>query len=155
MFVQVEVCHVLFTVDVQFTGYSGSLDHAQPSPASATEPPSCPVCLGMVLYWISFIFHFFIYFEKIFPFSITCAQNRGQFNNTMAIIGNNLLLLMKFSGLLRHSLHKTRALATWADRFPIGILYAFSTSFLHLWPFPIIYAHPLSMVMDVAGDLKW
>lgn len=42
---EVEVCHVLFTVDVQFTGYSGSLDHAQPSPASATEPPSCPVCL--------------------------------------------------------------------------------------------------------------
>ncbi|TXG70138.1 hypothetical protein EZV62_005073 [Acer yangbiense] len=42
---EVEVCHVLFTVDVQFTGYSGSLEHTQPSPASSTEQPSCPVCL--------------------------------------------------------------------------------------------------------------
>ncbi|XP_048234176.1 BRAP2 RING ZnF UBP domain-containing protein 2 isoform X2 [Ricinus communis] len=39
-----DVCRVLFTVDVQFTGYSGSLD-TQPSPASTTEQPSCPVCL--------------------------------------------------------------------------------------------------------------
>ena len=37
---------VLFTVDVQFTGYSGSLD-AQISPASTAEQPSCAVCLGM------------------------------------------------------------------------------------------------------------
>ncbi|KAL5743737.1 hypothetical protein ACOSQ2_026853 [Xanthoceras sorbifolium] len=42
---EVEVCHVLFTVDVQFTGYSGSLEHTQPSSASSTEQPSCPVCL--------------------------------------------------------------------------------------------------------------
>ncbi|XVE91241.1 hypothetical protein DITRI_Ditri20bG0138100 [Diplodiscus trichospermus] len=40
-----EVCQVLFTVDVQFTGYTGSLDHVQCSPASSTEQPSCPVCL--------------------------------------------------------------------------------------------------------------
>ncbi|KAK6267710.1 hypothetical protein QUC31_011870 [Theobroma cacao] len=40
-----EVCRVLFTVDVQFTGYSGSLDHVQSPPASSTEQPSCPVCL--------------------------------------------------------------------------------------------------------------
>lgn len=39
-----EVCRVRFTMDVQFTGYS-SLDHAQSSPASLTEQPSCPVCL--------------------------------------------------------------------------------------------------------------
>ncbi|KAF5739052.1 BRCA1-associated protein [Tripterygium wilfordii] len=42
---EVEVCHVLFTVDVQYTGYSGSFEHAQPSPASLIEQPSCPVCL--------------------------------------------------------------------------------------------------------------
>ncbi|CAK7334205.1 unnamed protein product, partial [Dovyalis caffra] len=41
-----EVCRVLFTVDVQFTGYFGSLEHTQPSPTSTTEQPSCPVCLG-------------------------------------------------------------------------------------------------------------
>ncbi|XP_050233628.1 BRAP2 RING ZnF UBP domain-containing protein 2 [Mercurialis annua] len=39
-----DLCRVLFTVDVQFTGYSGSLD-SQPSTASTTEQPSCPVCL--------------------------------------------------------------------------------------------------------------
>ncbi|XP_043817933.1 uncharacterized protein LOC110626791 isoform X1 [Manihot esculenta] len=39
-------CCVLFIVDIQFTGYSGSLD-TQPSPASTTEQPSCPVCLGI------------------------------------------------------------------------------------------------------------
>ncbi|KAG6768232.1 hypothetical protein POTOM_027129 [Populus tomentosa] len=40
-----EVCQVLFTVDVQFTGYSGSLEHSQPSTTSTAEQPSCPVCL--------------------------------------------------------------------------------------------------------------
>ncbi|OMO77509.1 Zinc finger, UBP-type [Corchorus olitorius] len=40
-----EVCRVLFTVDVQFTGYSGSVDCVQSPPASSTEQPSCPVCL--------------------------------------------------------------------------------------------------------------
>ncbi|XVF24714.1 hypothetical protein REPUB_Repub13aG0151100 [Reevesia pubescens] len=40
-----EVCRVLFTVDVQFTGYTGSLDNVQSPPASSTEQPSCPVCL--------------------------------------------------------------------------------------------------------------
>ncbi|WCJ40438.1 zinc finger (C3HC4-type RING finger) family protein [Euphorbia peplus] len=39
-----DVCRVLFTVDVQFTGYSGSLDNP-PVPTSTTEQPSCPVCL--------------------------------------------------------------------------------------------------------------
>ncbi|XP_011011849.1 PREDICTED: BRCA1-associated protein-like [Populus euphratica] len=36
-----EVCQVLFTVDVQFTGYSGSLEHSQPSTTSTAEQPSC------------------------------------------------------------------------------------------------------------------
>lgn len=45
--IQAAVCHVLFTVDVQFTGYSGSVD-TQPAPASTTEQPSCAVCLGNV-----------------------------------------------------------------------------------------------------------
>ncbi|XP_043690274.1 BRAP2 RING ZnF UBP domain-containing protein 2 [Telopea speciosissima] len=39
---EVEVCRVLFTLDVQYTG---SIEHAQSSPASSTEQPSCPVCL--------------------------------------------------------------------------------------------------------------
>ncbi|KAK8641739.1 hypothetical protein V6N13_011117 [Hibiscus sabdariffa] len=40
-----EVCRVLFALDVQFTGYTGSLDHVQSPPASSTEQSSCPVCL--------------------------------------------------------------------------------------------------------------
>ncbi|GFZ11862.1 isopropylmalate dehydrogenase 2 [Actinidia rufa] len=40
---EVEACHVLFTVDVQYTG---SIEHAQTSLASSTEQPTCPVCLG-------------------------------------------------------------------------------------------------------------
>ncbi|XP_059644479.1 BRAP2 RING ZnF UBP domain-containing protein 2 isoform X2 [Cornus florida] len=39
---EVEACCVLFMVDVQYTG---SIEHAQTSPASSTEQPSCPVCL--------------------------------------------------------------------------------------------------------------
>lgn len=39
---EVEVCRVLFTIDVQYTG---SIEHAQASPASSTEQPTCPVCL--------------------------------------------------------------------------------------------------------------
>ncbi|XP_027341921.1 BRCA1-associated protein isoform X2 [Abrus precatorius] len=40
---EVEVCRVLFTLDVQYTG---SIEHAQqPSNASSTEQPTCPVCL--------------------------------------------------------------------------------------------------------------
>ncbi|XP_058111389.1 BRAP2 RING ZnF UBP domain-containing protein 2 isoform X3 [Magnolia sinica] len=39
---EVEVCCVLFTVDVQYTG---SIEHAQTSLASSTEQPTCPVCL--------------------------------------------------------------------------------------------------------------
>ncbi|KAL5574509.1 hypothetical protein UlMin_016208 [Ulmus minor] len=39
---EAEVCRVLFTVDVQYTG---SIEHAQASPASSTEQPTCPVCL--------------------------------------------------------------------------------------------------------------
>lgn len=45
-----EACQVLFTVDIQFTGYSGSLEHSQPSTTSTAEQPSCPVCLGMFCY---------------------------------------------------------------------------------------------------------
>lgn len=44
---QVEACHVLFTFDVQYTG---SIEHAQSTPASSTEQPSCVVCLGLFLY---------------------------------------------------------------------------------------------------------
>ncbi|CAN0870675.1 BRAP2 RING ZnF UBP domain-containing protein 2, partial [Linum grandiflorum] len=40
-----EVCRVRFTIDVQFTGYSGSLEHSQHSPTSTAEQSSCPVCL--------------------------------------------------------------------------------------------------------------
>ncbi|KAM7475873.1 hypothetical protein LguiB_023116 [Lonicera macranthoides] len=43
---EVEACHILFTVDVQYTG---SIEHAQTSPASSTEQASCPVCLGIFL----------------------------------------------------------------------------------------------------------
>ncbi|KAM2305785.1 hypothetical protein ACFXTH_025306 [Malus domestica] len=39
---EVEVCRILFTVDVQYTG---SIEHAQASSGSSTEQPSCPVCL--------------------------------------------------------------------------------------------------------------
>ncbi|KAF5954398.1 hypothetical protein HYC85_007254 [Camellia sinensis] len=39
---EVEACRVLFTVDVQYTGL---IEHAQTSPASSTEQPTCPVCL--------------------------------------------------------------------------------------------------------------
>ncbi|XP_057969092.1 BRAP2 RING ZnF UBP domain-containing protein 2 isoform X2 [Malania oleifera] len=39
---EVEVCRVLFTVDVQYTG---SIEHAQTAPASSTEQLTCPVCL--------------------------------------------------------------------------------------------------------------
>ncbi|KAI3463441.1 hypothetical protein Pfo_020104 [Paulownia fortunei] len=37
-----ETCRMFFTVDIQYTG---SIEHSQPSPASSTEQPSCPVCL--------------------------------------------------------------------------------------------------------------
>ncbi|CAI9099419.1 OLC1v1036238C2 [Oldenlandia corymbosa var. corymbosa] len=39
---EVDICRVLFTIDVQFTG---SIEHAQTSPVGFTEQPSCPVCL--------------------------------------------------------------------------------------------------------------
>ncbi|KAF3450932.1 hypothetical protein FNV43_RR07021 [Rhamnella rubrinervis] len=39
---EVEVCTVLFTLDVQYTG---SIGHAQASQANLTDQPSCPVCL--------------------------------------------------------------------------------------------------------------
>ncbi|XP_024021874.1 BRCA1-associated protein [Morus notabilis] len=39
---EAEVCCVLFTVDVQYTG---SIEHTQASPASSAEQPTCPVCL--------------------------------------------------------------------------------------------------------------
>ncbi|KAF8393105.1 hypothetical protein HHK36_021346 [Tetracentron sinense] len=39
---EVEVCRVLFTVDVQYTG---SIEHAETSPASSIEHHTCPVCL--------------------------------------------------------------------------------------------------------------
>ncbi|KAF7843217.1 BRCA1-associated protein [Senna tora] len=39
---EVEVCRVLFTLDVQYTG---SIEHVQASNASSTDQPTCPVCL--------------------------------------------------------------------------------------------------------------
>ncbi|XP_010244864.1 PREDICTED: BRCA1-associated protein isoform X2 [Nelumbo nucifera] len=39
---ETDVCRVLFTVDVQYTGL---IEHAQNSSASSTEQPYCPVCL--------------------------------------------------------------------------------------------------------------
>lgn len=43
MVVQVDVCHVQFTVDIQYTG---SVERAQTSISSSTEQPTCAVCLG-------------------------------------------------------------------------------------------------------------
>ncbi|XP_042057208.1 BRAP2 RING ZnF UBP domain-containing protein 2-like [Salvia splendens] len=37
-----ETCCMFFTVDIQYTG---SIEHSQPSSASSTELPTCPVCL--------------------------------------------------------------------------------------------------------------
>ncbi|KAL3734923.1 hypothetical protein ACJRO7_024143 [Eucalyptus globulus] len=42
---EVEVCHILYTVDVQYTGYKGSVEQPQTSPVATSEQPSCPVCL--------------------------------------------------------------------------------------------------------------
>ncbi|KAK4252951.1 hypothetical protein QN277_011074 [Acacia crassicarpa] len=39
---EVEVCRVMFALDVQYTGL---IEHAQASNASSTEQPACPVCL--------------------------------------------------------------------------------------------------------------
>ncbi|XLR51374.1 hypothetical protein HN51_002112 [Arachis hypogaea] len=39
---EVEVCRVPFTLDVQYTG---SIEHAQPSNATSAKQPTCPVCL--------------------------------------------------------------------------------------------------------------
>lgn len=54
-YVKVEVCHVFFTLDVQYTGL---IEHAQASNASSTEQPTCPVCLGML---------FFVYLVALRP----------------------------------------------------------------------------------------
>lgn len=55
--VQVEICRILYTVDVQYTGYKGSVENIQTSPMSSIEQPSCPVCLGICFsllnYWCS------------------------------------------------------------------------------------------------------
>ncbi|XP_030528617.1 BRAP2 RING ZnF UBP domain-containing protein 2-like [Rhodamnia argentea] len=42
---EVEVCRILYTVDVQYTGYKGSAEHPHTSPMATSEQPSCPVCL--------------------------------------------------------------------------------------------------------------
>lgn len=39
---EVDVCHVLYILDVQ---YKGSIEHAQSSLSSSGEQPTCPVCL--------------------------------------------------------------------------------------------------------------
>lgn len=39
---EAEICHVLFTADVQ---YIGSIEHAATPPTGLTEIPTCPVCL--------------------------------------------------------------------------------------------------------------
>ncbi|KAL6574217.1 hypothetical protein OROHE_001121 [Orobanche hederae] len=41
-----ETCHMLFTVDIQYTG---SIELSQSSPESSAEHPSCPVCLVVLL----------------------------------------------------------------------------------------------------------
>lgn len=43
---QDDICHIRFTVDVQYTG---SIEHAQSSVSSSAEQPTCPVCLGKLL----------------------------------------------------------------------------------------------------------
>lgn len=39
---EAEICHVMFTADVQYTG---SFEHASTPPTGLTELPTCPVCL--------------------------------------------------------------------------------------------------------------
>ena len=57
------MCRVLFTVDVQYTG---SIEHAQASPASSTEQPSCPVCLGSSLSYLLMLWKEFIFFLVLY-----------------------------------------------------------------------------------------
>lgn len=62
---QEETCDVLFAADVHYTG---SIEHTQSLPASSTEQPFCPVCLGILPNLVSkcFIFwkclHLGVYF---------------------------------------------------------------------------------------------
>ncbi|KAI4387081.1 hypothetical protein MLD38_004941 [Melastoma candidum] len=42
---EAEVCRILYTVDVQHTGYKGSVESSQSSAVSSSEQPWCPVCL--------------------------------------------------------------------------------------------------------------
>lgn len=41
---QEEICRVLYTIDIQYTG---SIEHSQISTTSSMDQPSCPVCLGI------------------------------------------------------------------------------------------------------------
>ncbi len=43
LYMQAELCHVLFTADVQFTE---TAEQASTPPSGLTELPTCPVCLG-------------------------------------------------------------------------------------------------------------
>ncbi|XP_031385927.1 BRAP2 RING ZnF UBP domain-containing protein 2 isoform X1 [Punica granatum] len=43
--IQVEICRILYTVDVQYFGYKGSTEHMQAAPMASSEQPACPVCL--------------------------------------------------------------------------------------------------------------
>ena len=45
--VQVEVCHVLFIVAVQ---YMSSAEIAVIAPVGSTELPTCPVCIGELIF---------------------------------------------------------------------------------------------------------
>ncbi|OWM69595.1 hypothetical protein CDL15_Pgr014056 [Punica granatum] len=41
---EVEICRILYTVDVQYFGYKGSTEHMQAAPMASSEQPACPVC---------------------------------------------------------------------------------------------------------------
>ncbi|KAK4765124.1 hypothetical protein SAY86_026214 [Trapa natans] len=42
---EVDICRILYTVDVQYTGYKGSAENIQTTPMPSIEQPTCPVCL--------------------------------------------------------------------------------------------------------------
>ncbi|KAI9107449.1 hypothetical protein K1719_021486 [Acacia pycnantha] len=74
---EVEVCRVLFALDVQYTG---PIENAQASNASSTEQPTCPVCLERLdqdrYKWNSYnhlqsFFPLFLYF-KMGRFFLSC-----------------------------------------------------------------------------------
>ncbi|QHO50262.1 BRCA1-associated protein [Arachis hypogaea] len=82
---EVEVCCVLFTLDVQYTG---SVEHAQPSNATSTEQPTCPVCLESLDQDTPVEFSLLY---VIIPFIVRAYQNRLILLVLCAAIANNKL----------------------------------------------------------------